>query len=119
MTFIESIQTCYKKSFDFKGTASRSEYWWFALYSLILYAGIVLPSAFINTTFGSLIFFVYVLFYIYTQIAATAAGARRLHDTGKSGWWQLLLFVPLIGALILIVQLSKPSEFAQNKYRSN
>ena len=91
MTFAESIRTCFAKYADFNGTASRSEFWWFMLFIVLVGAALSLLS----TTLAS-------LFYLAVLLPDLAVGARRLHDTGKSGWWQLLLIVPL-GVIVLIV----------------
>ena len=91
MTFADSIRTCFAKYADFNGTASRSEFWWFMLFIFLVGAALSLLS----TTLAS-------LFYLAVLLPDLAVGARRLHDTGKSGWWQLLLIVPL-GVIVLIV----------------
>ena len=91
MTFADSIRTCFAKYADFNGTASRSEFWWFMLFIVLVGAALSLLS----TTLAS-------LFYLAVLLPDLAVGARRLHDTGKSGWWQLLLIVPL-GVIVLIV----------------
>jgi len=91
MTFAESIRTCFNKYADFNGTASRSEFWWFMLFIVLVGAALSLLS----TTLAS-------LFYLAVLLPDLAVGARRLHDTGKSGWWQLLLIVPL-GVIVLII----------------
>jgi uncharacterized membrane protein YhaH (DUF805 family) len=103
MTFSESIQTCFRKYATFEGLASRSEYWWFALFC-------VLTSAFLgifsNKLSGA--------FSIATLLPSLAVGARRLHETDRSGWWQLLYFVPLIGWIVMIVFLVQ--EPRSNRY---
>ena len=91
MTFAESIRTCFSKYADFNGTASRSEFWWFQLF-LYLAGGIL---SLLSLTLCS-------IFYLAVLLPDLAAGARRLHDTGRSGWWQLLYIVPF-GFIVLIV----------------
>jgi uncharacterized membrane protein YhaH (DUF805 family) len=103
MTFIDSIKICFNKYATFEGTASRSEYWWFYLFTVL--ASIFL-SAFSQTLSGA--------FSIAVLLPSLAAGARRLHDTDRSGWWQLLWFVPLIGWIILIIFLAQESR--ANRY---
>jgi len=103
MTFIESVQTCYQKYANFDGTASRSEYWWFALFYFI--ASVVLSE--INT-------WLYIAFSLGSLLPALAVATRRLHDTDRSGWWQLLSFLPLVGSIILIVFLAQ--EGRANRY---
>lgn len=104
MTFTESISTCFRKYATFDGTASRSEYWWFFLF-------LVLAAAILSLASDTLT----AIFNLATIIPSLAAGARRLHDTDRSGWWQLLYFIPVIGWIALIVLLaqeSKPNRFS-------
>jgi uncharacterized membrane protein YhaH (DUF805 family) len=106
MTFTRSISTCFSKFIDFNGRASRPEYWWFYLFTVLISwgASIVEPSQ-ISALVLNLIL----------AIPVFAAGTRRLHDTGRSGWLQLL-YLTIIGAIPLIIwQASKGSDQA-NKY---
>jgi uncharacterized membrane protein YhaH (DUF805 family) len=98
MTFAESVRTCFNKYVDFNGVASRSEFWWFMLFALIV--GVVLGA--VNVTVANLA----ALAMLLPQLAV---GARRLHDTGRSGWWQLLVLIPIIGIIVLIVFWVQPS----------
>jgi uncharacterized membrane protein YhaH (DUF805 family) len=103
MTFIESIQTCFQKYANFEGTARRSEYWWFFLFNVI--ASMILSQ--VSTTLS-------IVFSLATLLPSIAAATRRLHDTDRSGWWQLLYFLPIVGAIILIVFLAQESR--PNRY---
>lgn len=100
MTFFESIKTCFSKYADFNGRASRSEYWWFFLFTLLV-------SMSLSTISGMLrmVDWLGTLFSFVVLLPSIAVAARRLHDTNRSGWWQLLLFIPIIGWIILIVML--------------
>lgn len=101
MTFQESIRVCFNKYVDFSGRASRSEYWWFALF---IFLGCVLLSL-VNH-------WLYALFALATLLPQLAAASRRLHDTNRSGWWQLICLIPLIGWIILIVFLAQEGSTA-------
>ena len=106
MTFVESIKTCFGKYAHFEGTASRSEYWWFFLF-------LFLAASFIGVFSTTL----QMGFNIATLLPSLAVGARRLHDTDRSGWWQLLYFVPLVGWIVLIVfwaQESRPNRYGNS-----
>jgi|SRR5438067_13748123 len=94
MTFFDSIQTCFSKYATFEGTASRSEYWWFCLFCILGGAFLGIFSNTLESAFG-----------LVTLLPSLAVGARRLHETDRSGWWQLLWFVPLVGWIVLIVFL--------------
>ncbi len=94
MTFTESIKTCLSKFADFNGRASRSEYWWYVLFIILTGANL---SA-INRNLAA-------LFYLVTLLPSIAAAARRLHDTNRSGWLQLIGLIPLIGWIIMIFLL--------------
>ncbi len=91
MTFGESIQTCFSKYADFTGRASRSEYWWWALFTLLLYAGAAIISDIL-----------YGLVAIGLLLPSIAVGVRRLHDIDKSGWFLLVALIPFVGWLIAI-----------------
>lgn len=91
MTFIESIQTCFKKYAEFGGRASRSEFWWWTLFVVLVSAA----GQAIGNTAGMLV-------GLGTFIPSIAVTARRLHDIDRSGWWQLVGAIPLIGWIIMV-----------------
>ncbi|MGW8169947.1 MAG: DUF805 domain-containing protein [Sulfurovaceae bacterium] len=107
MTFSESISTCFNNYSNFDGRASRSEYWWFALF--ITLGGVV--SSIVD---DSGIF--YMIFTLAILLPSLAVGARRLHDIGKSGWWQLLGLIPILGAIILIIFFVQKPQAGDNQY---
>jgi len=92
MTFTESISTCFKKYASFDGIASRSEFWWFFLFLLLAGMALGLVSDVLAGVFN-----------LATLLPSLAVGTRRLHDTDRSGWFQLLWLVPVVGWIILIV----------------
>ena len=98
MTFFESILVCFKKYAEFNGRASRPEFWWFALFITLVTSALV----YISETLGS-------VFLIATLLPLLAVGTRRLRDTGKSGWWQLFLLVPVGGLVILGFLWAEPT----------
>jgi uncharacterized membrane protein YhaH (DUF805 family) len=99
MNFQESIQVCFKKYADFTGRATRPEYWWFALFAIV--GNLVLSR--IHPFLGY-------IFVLGTFVPSIAAAARRLHDTNRSGWWQLLGLIPVVGWIVLIVFLAQPGQ---------
>jgi uncharacterized membrane protein YhaH (DUF805 family) len=92
MTFGESISTCFKKYVVFDGRASRSEFWWFALFTFL----VSLVLGFVSQALSS-------VFSLAVLLPSLAVGARRLHDTDRSAWFLLLWLVPVVGWLILLV----------------
>ena len=106
MTFQESLQVCLKQKYaDFNGRASRAEYWWFAL--AIVLGSLILSG--ISDILG-------LIFNLGILIPSLAAGARRLHDTGRSGWWQLISLIPVLGLIVLIVLLALEGNAEDNEY---
>jgi uncharacterized membrane protein YhaH (DUF805 family) len=97
MTFFESIRVCLTKYADFNGRASRSEFWWFALFITLVSAALV----YVHQN-------LYYIFQIAMLLPFLAVGARRLRDIGKSGWWQLFILVPVAGIVIVGVLWAQP-----------
>jgi len=111
MNFTESIQTCYKKFFDFSGRASKSEYWWFQL--------IVSPSYFISTFLENEISYFFLGITLFVLIPAISSGVRRLHDTNRSGFFLLISFIPFIGGLVLLFFLIPEGTKGKNRFGPN
>jgi uncharacterized membrane protein YhaH (DUF805 family) len=104
MTFTESIQTCFNKYADFNGRATRSEFWWWVLFVILA----TLAGNILSDKLGMLISLGTLLPYI-------AVTARRLHDTNRSGWWQLIGIIPVIGWIIMIIWCAQESA-SQSEY---
>ena len=108
MTFQESLRTCLTQKYaDFSGRASRSEYWWFALAVVV----VSLAVSAISETLGLLV-------NLALLLPSIAAAARRLHDTNRSGWWQLIALIPILGAIVLIVFLALEGDAEDNRFGS-
>jgi len=90
MNFVDAVKTCFKKYIDINGRAARSEYWWFALFYMI----IAVIASVINQNVA---YFVSLVFFCPT----IAVGVRRLHDDDMSGWWMLLCLIPIVGLVLL------------------
>jgi uncharacterized membrane protein YhaH (DUF805 family) len=106
MNFGQAISVCLQKKYvDFSGRASRSEFWWFFLFQLL----VLLVASLIHQ-------FVYFVVALALFLPAISVGVRRLHDVGRSGWWLLLHFVPLIGTLVLLYWAVQPSQVGANEY---
>lgn len=109
MSFADSIRTCFSKYATFSGRARRSEYWWFYLFYIL--CTIVLEFIVIAARNG--LPFILLLGVILPSLAAMV---RRLHDTGRSGWWFWIGVIPIVGAIILIVFLCQNSQPGTNQY---
>ena len=113
MTFGESLSTCFKKYFVIQGRASKSEFWWFQL----LWSA----SFFIMFIFeGSepVTYFFYGIIVIIF-IPLFTVGVRRLHDTGKSGFYYFWSLVPFIGSLIVLAFMLGDGTKGRNQYGDN
>jgi len=113
MTFSQSVSVCFSKYANFKERASRSEYWWFYLFSILLGAS-SRTLGFIagGTDWADILFSISQLALL---IPALSVGARRLHDTGKSGWRQLWS-ITLIGVIPVIMWLCEEGSKKANQY---
>ena len=97
VTFFESIRICLTKYAEFNGRASRSEFWWFALFVTLVASAL----AYLNQNLVK-------IFAIAIALPLLAAGSRRLHDSGKSGWWQLFILAPIAGIILLMILWAMP-----------
>jgi uncharacterized membrane protein YhaH (DUF805 family) len=97
-TFVEAIKVCLTKYVDGKGRASRSEYWYFALFHFIV----------VTVTGG--------IGEIVLLLPAITVTVRRLHDIGKSAWALLWILLPIVGWILLIVYAVRPGEQRMNQY---
>ena len=105
MTFLDSIETCFKKSFELKGRASKSEFWWFFLFYFL--------AIFILIFIKEILAIIFVLIIVPASICVTV---RRLHDQNKSGYFYFLGFIPYIGGLILLFMCAMDGTRGKNKY---
>ena len=109
MQFTEAIRTCLKKYATFSGRATRSEFWYWALFSWILsmiaYNIDSAISGGADPMTRSLV--VSNIVILITVLPTMAVSVRRLHDVGRSGWWFLLTFT-VIGALLLLYWYVRP-----------
>ncbi len=113
MSFQEAVQSALiRKYADFQGRAARPEFWWFmlaialaTLVASILDEFVLRGGSILETLVG-----------LGTVIPSLAVGARRLHDTDRSGWWLLLHLLPLIGVIVLIVWWAQPGEAGRKRF---
>ena len=108
---------CIKKYAVFEGRARRKEYWMFVLFNVLAQVAIGFVCGLVGLVeeagaIGSL----YGLVLLLPGIAVTV---RRLHDTGRSGWWWLIIFIPFVGAIVMLVFLCGDSQPGSNAYGEN
>lgn len=105
MNFGDSIKLCFSKYADFNGRAKRPEFWWFVLFTFLVSLALGMVSDVISGLFSLAVF-----------VPSIAVGARRLHDTNRSGWFQLLWIIPVIGWIVLIVFCAQEGEAGDNQF---
>ncbi len=114
MGFTEAVRSVLSDHYaDFTGRASRSEYWWFALFSILVSIGISIARAIAGDVVGGILGLLFVLALIVPSISVTV---RRLHDSDRSGWWILIALVPMIGSLVLLVLMVLPGTPGENRF---
>ena len=100
--FIKAISLFFKNYVNFRGRASKSEYWWAFLFNVIMFFPLGLISSAVPPLGG--------LCSIVLMIPGIALAVRRLHDTGKSGAYWFMGLIPIAGGIILLIQFLKDSE---------
>ncbi len=116
MSFGQSISYCFSNYANFNGRARRSEFWWFYLFVIIVAAVVQGVLAAILGADATAYYLLSGLVTIALAIPLYAAGARRMHDTGKSGWLQLLVLIPCVGIIIMIVLWAQAGNPGENQY---
>lgn len=108
MSFGKAIITCLSKYADFNGRASRAEYWWFTLFSVLLQMAAIPIDT--SDRLRSLL-------WVLLLLPALAVAARRLHDINRSGWWQLIP-ITVVGIIPLLIWLCSRGDRTGNRYGS-
>ena len=116
MDFTTSINTCLVKKYaDFSGRASRDEFWLFMVPVYLLFSVASMIDAMYYPLAGSSSGPIVLILFIVTIVPSIAAGARRLHDVGKSGWWQLT-FYTIVGVPIVLYWWFSKGTDGNNEY---
>ena len=124
---IPAVVSAFKKYVTFKGRASRSEFWWFILFSFLcmiasaVVGGLIDPGTVatesgtgsVSVEVNSPVIGIVMLLFILPQITVTV---RRLHDIGRSGWAYFVAVIPLVGAILLFIWRIKKGTDGENKY---
>ncbi|MBO5456924.1 MAG: DUF805 domain-containing protein [Muribaculaceae bacterium] len=111
LTFGEAVKLALTTNYcNFNGRSSRSEFWWYALFTFIL-------SSIISLIFsGSTLQVVSGIINLALLLPGLGLAVRRLHDVNKSGWWVLINLIPVVGWIIYIVWVVKESDPVPNQY---
>ena len=113
MGFFEAVRSVFSKYFDFSGRALRSEYWYFMLFSILIgfATGIIDLIFSYSVGYGPISLIVSVVVFF----PSISVAARRLHDSGRTGWWQLLPLT-VIGIPVLLYWFIKKGDQSENRY---
>jgi uncharacterized membrane protein YhaH (DUF805 family) len=112
--FGQAVKDGLRNIVTWRGRASRSAYWWFALFSVIVM--VVAGLIYRGSTAAGII--VYILAGIPLWLAGLALVIRRLHDTSRSGWWWWIGLVPFAGGIVLLVFFLLPGTPGPNRYNT-
>lgn len=114
MGFVQSVSAALGNYVNFSGRARRPEYWYFSLFLFLVSIVLALIDVFVlkmpdYTPLSS-------VFSLAMLLPGVGVSIRRLHDIGRTGWWLLIAFIPLIGIIVLIYWACQPSEPQANAY---
>jgi uncharacterized membrane protein YhaH (DUF805 family) len=114
MTFVEAIKIAFSNYANFKGRATRSEYWWFYLFTFILNTVLEVATDVMDdpSPFGILIA---AAISIALVVPSIALAVRRMHDVDRSGWWLLIAFT-IIGIIPVLYWLIKKGTDGPNRF---
>jgi uncharacterized membrane protein YhaH (DUF805 family) len=110
VSFVDAVRSVLTNYVNFSGRARRSEYWWYTLFAFVL--GLV--ASMIDQAIGAQVVSVVVALALF--LPGLGVSIRRLHDTGRSGWWLLIGLVPIVGFVVLIVFYVMDSQPSTNAY---
>lgn len=116
--FVDSIVTCYKKSFTISGRASRAEFWWFILYFYLL----CFIFAWLHNSNNIILEVPIGIVIMFSIIPTFTVRVRRLHDTDHSGWnilWGAIPYLGFIGAIYLLILECTSGDLGENDYGPN
>ncbi|SCX96638.1 Uncharacterized membrane protein YhaH, DUF805 family [Nonlabens sp. Hel1_33_55] len=119
---MDYVKTCFNKYADFNGRARRSEFWYFYLFNIIVFFALYIPVIALLVAESDLVILPGILLGIYglgVILPTLAVIVRRLHDTGRSGWYYLMALIPLVGNIILLIFWVEDSKPGTNEWGPN
>jgi len=111
MSYFDAVSAGFRNYFDFQGRATRPEFWWFVLFLFLLGLGTAVADASLGLGGEDMAGPINMIASLATLIPSVSIGARRLHDIGRTGWWQLIAFTG-IGIFVLIYWWCQPTSSA-------
>ena len=112
MSFADAIRSVFSQYVGFSGRARRSEFWYWTLFQIILgVIASILDRAVFDRNNGAFS----VVVGLALLLPSLAVAVRRLHDSGRTGWWLLIGLIPVIGTIVLIIFYVQDSQ-GDNKY---
>lgn len=113
VSFGEAIQRALQYNYcNFMGRASRSEFWWFSLFSFLcslVASSFSMGSSTLSSIFGGVV-------SLFLLLPTLGLAWRRLHDIGKGGGWYFINFIPVVGNILFIIWMCQPSEPRDNRF---
>lgn len=123
MNFVEAVKSGYANYVNFSGRSQRSAYWWWTLFQIVVALVIALleGGGSFSRADGSMQLAVVggifsTIWTLINLLPGIAVSVRRLHDVDRSGWWLLIAFVPLIGAIVLLVWFCSKGTGGANRF---
>ena len=117
LDFLELMEEVFITKFcTWEGRASRKEYW---LSALFIFIASILGRLIIDLTGSKIISIIIILLLVTSLVPLTASSIRRLHDTGRSGWWLWINCVPIVGGIWAFILAVLPSDIGDNEYGEN
>jgi uncharacterized membrane protein YhaH (DUF805 family) len=123
MSFSEAVRSGFSNYANFSGRASRSAYWWWALFNFLVSLAAQILDTWLGfapvgmeTNYGLRTGLLTALVGLALFLPSLAVAVRRLHDTERSGWWLLIVLIPIIGWLVLIFFFVTPGTPGPNRY---
>lgn len=128
MNFVEAVTSVYRNFVNFSGRASRSEFWWYTLFSIIASVVIGLIETALGlgqgtVTSGAGEFSanfaggpLSIIWSLLNLLPGLAVSIRRLHDTDRSGWWLFIALIPIVGFILLIVWYATKGTESANRF---
>ena len=114
---------CIKNYFNFSGRARRKEYWMFALFNFLIFIILLFIAFYLEEDYSNnledIAFGAIGLYGLFIIVPHLAVACRRLHDTGRSGTYWFVRFIPIIGPIWLLVLLVEDSKHGPNKWGKN